>query len=205
MRVRHLDLVVQTEAPERFYQLFRQRRLWWAGSFRHWAINFDRNVLHLPLFTIYTALAIWTSLFYRWWQMVDWSSVPRTLPLIMAVYLVVTLISNWQVRSWWMLAMPLYAGLQGLVMPPLGAITYVRLAWRRRRLGRYRFSYRRSRREPLPPLPRRRAAEPLAPAPTPPEPPSHLSTAEALVQTVIVGAVALGLARLGRRVLAASA
>jgi cellulose synthase/poly-beta-1,6-N-acetylglucosamine synthase-like glycosyltransferase len=204
MRVRHLDVVVLTEAPERFRQLFRQRRLWWAGSFRHWAINFDRNLLHLPLFTLYTVVAIWTSVFYRWWGMVDWSSLPRELPLIMAVYLLVTLISNWQVRSWWMLAMPLYAGVQGLVLPPLGAITYARLAWRRRRLGRYRFSYRRSKREPLPPLPRRRApASPPAPPTRPPlpipEPPS--STAEALVQTVIVGAVALGVARLGRRVL----
>jgi hypothetical protein len=122
----------------------------------------------------------------------------------MAVYLVVTLISNWQVRSWWMLAMPLYAGLQGLVMPPLGAITYVRLAWRRRRLGRYRFGYRRCRREPLPPLPRRRAPAPAAAAQTPTASAVPLSTVEAVVQTVVFGAVAVGLARLGRRVLAAS-
>jgi cellulose synthase/poly-beta-1,6-N-acetylglucosamine synthase-like glycosyltransferase len=204
MRVRHLDLVVRTEAPERFRQLFRQRRLWWAGSFRHWAINFDRNVLHLPLFTLYTVIAIWMSVFYRWWEMVDWSAIPRTLPLIMAVYLVVTLISNWQVRSWWMLAMPLYAGLQGLVLPSLGAITYARLAWRRRRLGRYRFGYRRRAREPLPPAPRHQATPAVTSSPRHAPETARLSTEEALVQTIIVGAVAFGLSRLGRRMLAAS-
>ena len=176
MRVRHLDVVVLTEAPERFRQLFRQRRLWWAGSFRHWAINFDRNVLHLPLFTLYTVIAIWTSVFYRWWGMVDGNSLPRALPLIMVVYLLVMLVSNWQVRSLWMLAMPLYAGVQGLVLPPLGAITFVRLAWRRRRLGRYRFAYRRSRRDPLPPFPERRRCRPGNRARRPPRRSSRRSS-----------------------------
>jgi cellulose synthase/poly-beta-1,6-N-acetylglucosamine synthase-like glycosyltransferase len=53
MRVRHLDMVVHTDAPESWRALFRQRRLWWAGAFRHWWINVDRNLLHLPVLTSY--------------------------------------------------------------------------------------------------------------------------------------------------------
>jgi len=43
MRIRHLDMLVHTEAPDTWAALVRQRRLWWAGTFRHWWINLDRN------------------------------------------------------------------------------------------------------------------------------------------------------------------
>jgi cellulose synthase/poly-beta-1,6-N-acetylglucosamine synthase-like glycosyltransferase len=51
MRIRHLDMVVHTDAPDSWSALVRQRRLWWAGTFRHWWINVDRNLLHLPVLT----------------------------------------------------------------------------------------------------------------------------------------------------------
>ena len=145
MRIRHLNIVVETDAPESWRALFRQRRLWWAGTFRHWWINIDRNLLHLPVLTSYYIAAIWVTLYFKWWTMLDLNSILRTLPVVIVAYIFVTAISNLQVLSPWMLVFPIYALLQVLIMPPLGAVTYVILAIRRGRLGRYGFGYRRRR------------------------------------------------------------
>jgi cellulose synthase/poly-beta-1,6-N-acetylglucosamine synthase-like glycosyltransferase len=141
MRIRHLDVVVETDAPDSWRALFRQRRLWWAGAFRHWWINLDRNLLHLPVMTSYYLAAIWVSLYFKWWTMIDPSRLLQTLPFVIASYIVVTVVANLQVRSPWMLVFPFYSLAQVLVMPPLGALSYLVAATRRRRLGRYGFGY----------------------------------------------------------------
>ncbi|MGI9112957.1 MAG: glycosyltransferase [Gaiellaceae bacterium] len=145
MRIRHLDIVVETDAPDSWRALVRQRRLWWAGTFRHWWINMDRNLLHLPVLTSYYVAAIWVSVYFKWWTMLDPQQMLRTMPLIIIAYIFVTAVSNLQVLSPWMLVFPIYSLLQVLVMPPIGAVYYVILARRRRKLGRYRFGYRRRR------------------------------------------------------------
>ena len=143
MRIRHLDMVVHTDAPDSWRALFHQRRLWWAGTFRHWWINVDRNLLHLPVLTSYYLIAIWASWYFKWWTMLTPSSVLSSLPLVYCAYLFVTVTSNVQVASPWMIVFPFYALAQVLVMPPFGALKYFELARRRRRAGRYRFGYRR--------------------------------------------------------------
>jgi hypothetical protein len=143
MRIRHLDMVVRTDAPDSWSALVRQRRLWWAGTFRHWWINVDRNLLHLPVLTSYYLVAIWASLYFKWWTMLSPAAVVSSLPVVYVAYLFVTVTSNLQVLSPWMIFFPFYALAQVLVMPPLGALKYIELARRRRRVGRYRFGYRR--------------------------------------------------------------
>jgi hypothetical protein len=143
MRIRHLDMVVHTDAPDSWRALFFQRRLWWAGSFRHWWINVDRNLLHLPVLTSYYLIAIWASWYFKWWTMLTPAAVLSSLPLVYCAYLFVTVTSNLQVASPWMIVFPFYALAQVLVMPPFGALKYLELARRRRRAGRYRFGYRR--------------------------------------------------------------
>jgi len=91
-------------------------------------VNADRNLLHLPLLTGYTLLAVFASFAFKWWNMLDWRALPAEVPLVLAVYALVTFVSNFQVRSRWMLVFPLYALFQSLVMPPLGACTYFLLA-----------------------------------------------------------------------------
>ena len=54
-----------------------------------------------------------------------------------------------QVLSPWMLVFPFYSLAQVLVMPPIGAAYYFVVAWRRRRLGRYGFGFRRLRIAPV--------------------------------------------------------
>jgi cellulose synthase/poly-beta-1,6-N-acetylglucosamine synthase-like glycosyltransferase len=143
MRIRHLDMVVHTDAPDTWRALLRQRRLWWAGAFRHWWVNLDRNLLHLPLLTSYYLVAIWASWYFKWWTTLSPAAVVSSLPFVYGAYLFVTVTSNLQVVSPWMIVFPFYALAQVLVMPPLGALTYLQLARRRRNVGRYRFGYRR--------------------------------------------------------------
>ena len=143
MDVRHCDFVVTTDAPDSWRSLFRQRRLWWAGNFRHWSVNLDKNLLHRPVMTLYACAGIWCSVYWKWWGMVNLRALPFTLFALWVFYVVWTFVVNFQVRSRWMLLMPFYSLAQGLLMPPLGAVTYVRIARRRGSLGRYRFGYRR--------------------------------------------------------------
>jgi cellulose synthase/poly-beta-1,6-N-acetylglucosamine synthase-like glycosyltransferase len=143
MKIRHADFVVTTDVPQTWDALFRQRRLWWAGTFRHWFVNADRNLLHLPVMTGYTVLAVFASVYFKWWSMIDLELLPFELPLLLATYVLVTVVSNLQVRSWWMLVFPVYALTQSMVLPVIGACQYVVLARRAGRLGRYRFRYRR--------------------------------------------------------------
>ena len=89
------------------------------------------------------ATMVLASIYFKWWSMIDLSLLPFELPLLLATYVVVTFVSNFQVRSRWMLVFPVYALVQGMVMPLLGAVNYMVLARRRKRLGRYRFRYRR--------------------------------------------------------------
>ena len=149
MRIRHLDIVVETDAPDTWAALFRQRRLWWAGTFRHWWINMDRNLLQLPVLTAYYLAAIWVSLYFKWWTLISLHELIYTMPLVIVSYIVVTAISNVQVLSPWMLVFPFYSLAQVLVMPPIGAAYYFVVAWRRRRLGRYGFGFRRLRIAPV--------------------------------------------------------
>jgi cellulose synthase/poly-beta-1,6-N-acetylglucosamine synthase-like glycosyltransferase len=149
MRIRHLDIVVETDAPDTWPALFRQRRLWWAGTFRHWWINMDRNLLQLPVLTAYYLAAIWVSLYFKWWTLISLHELIYTMPLVIVSYVVVTAISNVQVLSPWMLVFPFYSLAQVLVMPPIGAAYYFVVAWRRRRLGRYGFGLRRLRIAPV--------------------------------------------------------
>jgi hypothetical protein len=154
MRIRHLDIVVHTDAPDSWAALVRQRRLWWAGTFRHWWINIDRNLLHLPVLTSYYLIAIWLSLYFKWWTLFDLHEAIRTLPLVVGAYICVTVVSNLQVLSPWMIVFPIYSLAQVTVMPLVGAIHYVVLARRKESIGRYGFGYRR--REPAPIIPQKR-------------------------------------------------
>jgi hypothetical protein len=145
LKIRHADFVVATEVPDTFRALFKQRRLWWAGAFRHCFVNMDRNLLHMPVLTGYVLLAIFASVYFKWWGMIDVEQLPRELPLVLVAYALVTFVSNFQVRSWWMIVFPVYALSQSLVMPLVGACQYAVLARREGRAGRYRFGYRRVR------------------------------------------------------------
>jgi hypothetical protein len=150
LRVRHCDFVVSTDAPESWPALAKQRRLWWAGNFRHWTVNLDKHLVQRPVMALYASAGIWSSLYWKWWGMIDWHALPQTVGILWAFYVVATFVANIQVRSRYMLLVPFYALVQGMVMPVAGAYTYLRLARSRCDLGRYRFGYRRRSPDSLP-------------------------------------------------------
>src|SRR5262249_45413288 len=65
LKTRHADFVVTTEVPDTWLALFRQRRLWWAGTFRHSFVNADRNLVQLPIWTSYMLLAVFASVYFK--------------------------------------------------------------------------------------------------------------------------------------------
>lgn len=146
MRIRYLTIPVETEAPETWRGLFRQRRLWWAGSFRHTVVNADRNALQLPIWTFYYLGAVWIGVYFKWHTLIGYLHpfvLLQTLGVLFAIYAVITVVANWQERSWRMLIFPPYALAQAVLMPTVGSVYYLLLARRQGYLGRYRFGYRR--------------------------------------------------------------
>jgi hypothetical protein len=121
--------------PDRWRDLVRQRKLWWCGSFRHSIVNLEHN-LRFPVWTMYNAGAVWVLLSFKW----DFTPASLAfLPILVVAYILVTVISNWEVRSPLMVLFPLYALFQVMVMPVLGFVMYIRMGYRLRLWGRYRF------------------------------------------------------------------
>jgi cellulose synthase/poly-beta-1,6-N-acetylglucosamine synthase-like glycosyltransferase len=146
MRIRHLDLRVETTAPQTWPDLFNQRRLWWVGNFRHSFVNFDRNVLHFPIWSFYYVGLVWVGLYFKWHSIIGYLHpfvLVHALAWLFAVYALVTLVANWQVRSWRMIIYPPYALAQAILMPIVGSIYYWRIVRRAGTHGRYRFPRRR--------------------------------------------------------------
>jgi hypothetical protein len=102
--------------------------------------------VHRPVRALYATIGIWSCFYWKWWAMIDWNSLPSTLAVLWLFYVLVTLVANFQVRSRWMLLMPFYSLVQGMLLPLLGAVCYFGLVRKRGSFGRYRFGY--ARREP---------------------------------------------------------
>lgn len=146
LKVRHLDLRVETDAPDSWHGLLKQRRSWWAGSFRHSVVNADKNIRHTPVWTIYYLGLVMFGLFMKTNHIIHPTSgysLLRSMLLLFLFYAVITVIANWQARSYLMFCYPPYALLQVMAMASLGGYWWVRKAREQRHLGRYRFGYRR--------------------------------------------------------------
>lgn len=141
MKIRYVDYIARTDAPATFRSLFRQRELWWAGTFRHAIVNLDRNAIQLPMYSLYNILGCYLAIYYHVWTLVS----PSRLLLVIAVGLVggniLNFISNIQVASPLMLLFPFYAMFQSFVLPVFGAVQYLKMAAERKSLGRYQFGY----------------------------------------------------------------
>jgi cellulose synthase/poly-beta-1,6-N-acetylglucosamine synthase-like glycosyltransferase len=146
LRVAHLDVQVRTDVPASWRALYRQRRGWWAGCFRQTWINLD-HCLDDPISLVYRVALVWLLLYGKIHAL---ATAERLLPLVILLYTGVLVVSNWRLRSRWMILYPYYALVQTLVLPAFGAAEYARVAWASRSLGRYRMPRRRrSARTPL--------------------------------------------------------
>jgi cellulose synthase/poly-beta-1,6-N-acetylglucosamine synthase-like glycosyltransferase len=140
MRVRHIDFKVFTDVPETWRALFRQRRMWWAGNFRHVVVNFDSN-LRMPVWVLYYVVLAYGLAAGKLHHLFGASL--HVMPPLLLIYTGISALANWEVRSRWMIAYPYYSLLQSMFMPLFGVLYYVRIALLRRTLGRYLIGFRR--------------------------------------------------------------
>lgn len=136
-RVAHLDVEVRTTVPSTVRALVRQRASWWGGCFRQTWVNLD-HAWDDPIALVYRVGLVWLLWAAKGLAL---SSAWRLVPIVIVVYTGVTVVSNWSVRSRWMILFPYYSLAQSLLMPPLGVVQYVRVALRMRSLGRYRMPH----------------------------------------------------------------
>jgi len=134
LRVAHLDVRVHTDVPDSWRALCRQRRGWWAGCFRQTWINLD-HCADDPISLVYRVGLVWLLLYGKLHAL---ATAGRLLPVVILLYTAVLVVSNWSVRSRWMILYPYYALAQALVLPALGVVEYARVAYASGSLGRYR-------------------------------------------------------------------
>ena len=120
MRIRHIDFVIYTKAPESWRALYRQRVVWWAAGFRSTIVNIDKAV-RLPLFLAYFGICVWLTFAWKWDVMRSVESL-KLLPVLIVFYTAICVVTNWPVRSRWMILFPYYSLLQVLLMPIPGAL-----------------------------------------------------------------------------------
>lgn len=120
MNVDHIPVTFYTDVPETFPKLVKQRFSWFCGAFRHSVINAHTN-LFSPLYSFYFTVIIFLmlplkiyELFYHWY----------IIPFLIMFYMIVTLVTNWEIRSRYMLLFPFYSLFQIIVMPILGIYRY---------------------------------------------------------------------------------
>ena len=136
-KVGHIPMVFRTDIPDTIPGWIKQRISWMCGCFRHSVINIDKNLLH-PFHFIYYSFIIFFLLplklfdiFTKWY----------ILPMIIGLYIVLTFIANWKVRSRWMLVFPVYALFQILVIIWMGMYRYIKSAYKSKNIGRIKVRY----------------------------------------------------------------
>ena len=148
LRIRHLDVVIETDVPDAWQALFRQRRLWWAG-------NSPRLVRQLRPQRVPASLVV--AVQHR--DLLDDDPPARVELRILLLHpsitffafaglLIVTasattLVASWKVRTPLMAIFPFYAVVQSSLIFSVGAFWYLRLLPKSRNFGRYRFGLRR--------------------------------------------------------------
>lgn len=136
-KVGHIPMIFYTDVPSTFKAWVKQRFSWMCGMFRHSVINIDHNLKH-PFHFIYFTFIIY---FLMPFKIIEMLSRPHLIPVILALYVLITYFANWKVRSRWMLLFPFYALFQVLVLVWCGIWRYIRTVIRSKNIGKIRMKY----------------------------------------------------------------
>ena len=143
MKVAHLDFHVYTDAPPTFKALYKQRKLWWAGNVRQSIMNLDQ-MIWFPAYLCYNVFLVYVAFLLRSRLL---ATTPlefvSALPLMILLYILITTIANFQVRSKWFLVFPIYSLIQVTVMPAIGVVVFIKTAVKNRSTGRYLIGWKR--------------------------------------------------------------
>jgi hypothetical protein len=124
-KVGHIRFEFFTDVPSTFNAWFKQRMAWFGGGFRHAIINLHRYSWRYPMFYFYTTVLVYLLTPLRWYEVIKH---PWALPVIIVLYWFLIYAFHWRTRQWFFLLFPFYALVQILILVPLGAWTYVKMA-----------------------------------------------------------------------------
>jgi hypothetical protein len=130
-KVGHLPMNFYTDIPSTFRAWIKQRKSWMCGAFRHSVINMHHNIRH-PFHFIYFTFIMY---FLVPAKILDMSKHIELLPVIIGIYVLLTFLANWKLRSRWMFLFPFYALFQVGVMIWFGIWYYLKTVYRTRNFG----------------------------------------------------------------------
>jgi cellulose synthase/poly-beta-1,6-N-acetylglucosamine synthase-like glycosyltransferase len=130
-RVGHVQFDVPTLVPDSLRDWWRQRYAWSGGEFRLFFAN-PQIALRHPYLWLYGALITFVATPLRWNAVthVHWAIVST-----LSIYLAMLLLIHWKERDRWLLVMPFYTVLSGLILVPLGAVSYASMVIRHKNAG----------------------------------------------------------------------
>ncbi len=128
----HLFFEFYTDVPATFRAWFKQRLVWSGGGFRHAIVNFYSYSWRHPIFFLYFTVLVYGATPLRWYELLVH---PTALPMVIAIYWVLTYILLWRRRSWYLLLIPFYSLIQIMIILPLGIYMYFRMALHSENVG----------------------------------------------------------------------
>ncbi|GAA2757324.1 glycosyltransferase family 2 protein [Actinopolymorpha rutila] len=136
-RVAHIPFEVPTTVPGTARGWFRQRLAWAGGEFRLFVVN-ARFVTRHPWFWVYGGVVTIALAPLRWLAVDDVAegvTLVSSLTAALVLYAALVAYLHWRHRGPVLLLLPFYMLFVSLVMPLLGVLWYVRMAWQDRNLG----------------------------------------------------------------------
>ncbi|MBN9794411.1 N-acetylglucosaminyltransferase [Pseudonocardia sp. TMWB2A] len=130
-RVGHVPFEVPTTVPETFRAWWRQHLAWAGGEFRLFVVNARIGLRH-PYFWSYGLIVTILMLPLRWHAIVHANSI---LAIVVVLYIALGLYLHRAGRDLALLAVPFYAAFISLVLVPLGAFSYAKMALSARNAG----------------------------------------------------------------------
>jgi hypothetical protein len=134
--VGHIPFDLYTDVPETLSAWFKQRMAWCGGGFRHAIVNSHRYSWRHPFYYLYTTIIVYLLTPMRWYELV---THPKVLLFVIPLYWVLTVSISWGRLHWWLVLHPIYCLVQVMIIVPLGAYTYCKMARHSRNLGHIRF------------------------------------------------------------------
>ena len=124
-RVGHVPFAVDTTVPPNLRAYFRQRLAWSGGIFRLFIVNIRLGRDH-PVFWFYGAVVVTLLAPTRYWALLH---PGRALLVSLLVYVALMVYLHSDRLDRWVPLLPIYHGITAMVVIPLGAIIYFRMAF----------------------------------------------------------------------------
>lgn len=131
LKVGHIPVTFYTDVPETFPKLVKQRFSWFCGAFRHSVINAHTNLFN-PIYSLYFTIVIFLMLPLKFYELIaNWF----ILPPIMLFYMMMVIVTNWDIKNKYMFLFPAYSLFQVLILPVCGIGRYCKTVFQTKNIG----------------------------------------------------------------------